>query len=96
MKIVRFLKEFFNVSLKCERLGHKTGERKVRVRKTSYEHREVVADYDAVQHVCRRWGCVVVVDTVIGGKIEGYTGCSMPQAMWDDIRKNGFVIIDDY
>lgn len=67
------------------------GTETFKVRKNSHEWREVVADYKATQKCCTR--CGYSEPTVIGEKVDWFSSCSMPDYMWDEMRKKGFVKI---
>lgn len=91
MRIFRFFRELFNPSLKCARLSHHIVPEKIRIRKRSSEWREVVADYEAFENRCRR--CGMNFGVAMGEKLDGYSGCSMPQDMWDKMDAKGYIVM---
>ena len=89
---MRWLKEFFNPSLKCQRVGHNPVVVKVTIRKPSNSFRTVARDYKADIGKCKRCGKVISEPCNLEF-IDAWTSVEMPKYMWDDIRNNGYVIL---
>lgn len=91
-KIKQWFKEIFNSRLKCQRIGHKMISEQVLVRKMSDEWRETVADFKATRRKCKR--CGEITEPIVEEKINGFTGCSMPSSMWDEMKEKGYLILE--
>lgn len=89
--VMRRFKELFNSRLKCERIGHDMKEEQIKVRKSSYEWREVVADFKATRCKCKR--CGETTEPTIGEKVDWYSSCSMPDSMWAEIKEKGYLVL---
>jgi hypothetical protein len=89
---MRFIKEFFNPKLRCERTMHNTKLEIVRIRKSSNEPYEVAADYDARIRFCKRCGCYIGSPFNLN-KIQSIQSLSMPTKLANEMEKNGFIII---
>ncbi len=91
--MVRFIKEMFNPDLKCERLGHDFEDKPVKIRVRSRMARVVVTDHDAKLKVCKR--CRTIegepFDLI---QVDWFTSCVMPNHMWDQIKKEGYLILE--
>lgn len=89
--VLRSFKELFNSRLKCERIGHDMKEEQIKVRKKSYEWREVVADFKATRCRCKR--CGETTEPTISEKVDWFSSCSMPDSMWEQIREKGYLVL---
>jgi hypothetical protein len=90
--ITRFFKELFNSSLKCDRLGHKIKTSEIRIRKRSDGY-GVCTDFKAKKDCCIR--CRKLHSELYDLKeLTTYTSVSMPLSYWDDIREQGYVVMD--
>lgn len=89
--MIRALKEYFNPSLKCDRIGHDLKTQQAVIRRRSNMFRAVVADFVCKLKVCSR--CHKVVGAPENEVLlEGFTSCQMPNEMWQEINKNGYLI----
>ncbi len=87
---MRWWKELRDPALKCERVGHKYKDSTRRIRREVHEHRIVCRDYEQQIRTCSRCGHRMI----LGEKeVDWYTGVTMPQSMWDEIRSKGYVVI---
>lgn len=91
--VLRFFKELFNSRLKCERVGHNEKETKIKIRMKDPDRWGlwVVVDYYRHSYKCKRCGEATKPD--FDTYIEGFSKCSMPSYMWDEMREKGFTII---
>lgn len=87
---MKFLNELFNSKLKCKRIGHKKKVIKQKIRKGG-SLGYVVEDYIRTKTICKR--CDKVLKKVKDEWTDGYTSCSMPSDMWDEMRANGFLVL---
>lgn len=86
---MRFIREFFNPGLKCDRLGCDEIVRRRRIRRRAeLGRRAVVVDYLAYFKVCRR--CKRESEPYDEVEIESYQSCTMPESMWRDMREKGW------
>lgn len=83
--IIRVWKEFWTPSLKCSRLDCVFELKTRRIRTYQME------DYEQTIKICKRCS---LFQEVKREYLAGYTSVSMPSDMWDEIRKNGYVVID--
>lgn len=91
MKILKAIKEYLNPSLKCDRIGHDIRTQTAVIRRHSNMLSAVVADYSCNLQVCHRCG-KSVGQPEKEEFLEGFTSCVMPNEMWDEINKNGYLI----
>lgn len=91
--MLNFLKELFNPSLRCKRLGHKikTIRKRIRIKPKESYSRFVAEDYYAKLDICSR--CGEEHKPYDNEYITSWNSCSMPLSMWNDIREKGYVII---
>lgn len=89
--MIRSIKEYFNPSLKCDRIGHELRSQMAVIRKRSNMFRAVVADYSCNLQVCHRCG-KIVGQPEKEEFLESFNSCSMPNEMWDEINKNGYLV----
>ncbi len=87
---MRYFKELFDSKLKCKRLGHKKKIKKQVIRKGG-SIGYVVEDYIRKTTICER--CNKVLKKAKDKWTDGYTSCSMPSEMWDEMRENGFLVM---
>lgn len=89
---MQFIMEFFKPSLKCERLGHKDKSKSMVIRE-SYRGPLPYVCFDSYVRleVCQRCGhqgdltrCTIK---------DRYSGVTMPSSDWDEMRKNGYLIV---
>jgi len=96
MPLLRGILEFFDSTKKCERVGHVLSDKtqKVLVRKRSDSYSSVADDVISEVHYCRNCNTMmdnpIEVDYVI---TDTYGKVTMPNSMWDEIRKYGYVFI---
>ena len=90
--LVRFFCELKHPKEKCARLGHAEHTQPGRIRRNSKESCYVVMDYSADIVKCGRCGETLRIENE--QEITGYTGCQMPSSMWNDMRTNGFCIVE--
>ncbi len=90
--MLRAIREFWNPSLKCKRLGHTSKPTTVKIRKKSHG-RVVVKDYKAMLNICDRCGKKHGEPFNLK-QIDWFTSCSMPSRMWEEIKSNGYLILD--
>lgn len=90
---MNFFKELFSPSKKCARLGHKTSEHKIRIRKDSKDWRMTVTDFNARIEKCDRCNKIIGSPFKLE-EIESYTSCSMPNDMWQEMKEKGYLIMD--
>lgn len=89
----QFIKELFNRSLKCKRLGHKIKTKKFKIRKRSVDG-GVCTDFKVKKDICSR--CGKYESELYDEKhLRTYTKVSMPTSYWDQIDEKGYVKIDD-
>lgn len=86
---MRFLKEFFNPSLKCERLGHDEYIEEADITFILRRFRAVAEEYECTRNKCRR--CAVVFTEWKRGKYLGsIQSISMPSDMMKRFEKRGW------
>lgn len=77
---------------KCAREGHDFSlSIACRVRTNAQFSRYVVEDYDCVIDKCLRCGELSIPKEK--KYIQGFTSCTMPEDMWESMRKRGFVVM---
>lgn len=90
---MRWIKELFNPSLKCKRLGHNFDVVKIVIRRRSKVPGFICKDYFAEQKVCKRCG------TKTPPQNEEYkdywTSVTMPMSMWEEMDRKGYLRVDD-
>lgn len=85
------LRELFSRRLKCEWIGHDMKEEQIKIRKKSNEWREVVADFMATRHRCKR--CGEAGEPKVVEKIDWFSSCSMPDSMWAEMKEKGYLVL---
>lgn len=88
---MRWLKEFFNPALFCERKGHDFKIVRGRVRKRDKDRISICVDYKADIRECKNCGKKELEKIV--EYIEGYSSVTMPNSMWDELREKGYIIL---
>lgn len=90
---MRFWREFWNPSLKCNRLGHvdRPITKRIRRKAPPFTYRTVVEDFEATFIQCKRCG----KETGPNEEkiVDSFTSCSMPDTMWDEMRNKGYTVI---
>lgn len=92
MNIVkRWFVEFFNPSVKCERLGHRMYDRSTTIMKRGHpQFSSIIAtEYRCVIPTCKRCG-YKEEPTKLKEK-QAFNGVSMPTSDWDEIREKGYL-----
>lgn len=87
--MIEKIKWLFNPLLRCPKEGHKNKVVKRKIRRKSSQPRVVVDDWMADFDVCARCGHKSKPYNEV--KVDWFNSCSMPNSMWDEIKKNGFV-----
>ena len=90
--ITRFFKELFDKKLKCERVGHRIGTHRFRIRKRSKGY-GVCTDFKAKIDFCIRCRNYHPEPYDLE-ELTTFTSVSMPSYYWDSIDKNGYAVID--
>ena len=88
---MKWWNEFWNLVIKCERIGHVPQVKKVRIRKLSHEYRVIAEDFNADVTYCRRCG-ERISDPENLEYITYYNSVTMPEYKWEEIRNNGYII----
>lgn len=88
----RWLSELCDVRKKCKRLGHKKKVEVRRIRRKSDFPMSVCRDFEAHFETCARCGKSFGIKKE--DIIESYTSVTMPSYMWDEIRKEGYCVIE--
>jgi len=88
----RFIKEFFNKGLKCERLGHIPETKIVKIRKEDNGLNCLMKDYEAEIDYCERCYKPLTEPKIIK-QIDWYNSVSMPNSRWQELREKGYLII---
>ncbi len=89
---MRWLVELFNKSKKCQRVGHDLLTIKHKIRKEHDGYRSVAADYHAKIDSCYRCNKRLSEPYDLE-MINSWNECGMPPEDWDQIRKNGYLIL---
>ncbi len=90
-RIARAWREFWCPRLKCIRLGHQFTPTLRLIRRRSSEGRRVATDYHAIFRCCKRCGKESGPHKEV--EVDWWSSCSMPDSMWDDIKRQGYVVI---
>lgn len=88
---MRWLKEFFKPSLKCERLGHNFETKRLIIRKLGREPTIIAEDFAATENCCSR--CNFKCPIITWQRKDWYSSVSMPNEMWDELHDNGYLIV---
>ena len=88
---MRWIKELFNPTLKCQRLGHQHSTETIDgfSRPPIDDRRNVVVKAKKIPDSCRR--CGIIHSTEIEKSWKGFNSVSWPSYMWDELEKEGFV-----
>ncbi len=86
---MRWLKELFNPTLKCKRIGHVWDNKKYKIETRG--NMNVIEEWLATRKECACCGKKMEMQKV--EYITGYSGCSMPKYMWEKLDREGFLIL---
>lgn len=86
----RFFIELFRPYLKCVRVGHKIKKRKVAIRFRDPQKHYILVEHEAVLSHCSR--CSGEHNLDLGKYICGFNSVSMPDEIWDILRKQEYII----
>lgn len=88
--MLRKIKEWWNPSLKCKRLGHEEGVVSLRIWRRSFEYREVAAEYMAEFERCPRCGKLGKI--LSEKKVDWFSGLEMSREDWRTMDRLGYLI----
>lgn len=90
---MRWIREFFRPSLKCERLGHSFRPETRQVAAEGGGFRNVITIYDESWEVCSVCGAAEAIPDS-RKMVTGFQSASLPSSFWNKMREDGFVFWD--
>jgi hypothetical protein len=92
-KLLIAIKEFFNKSLKCQRLGHIPETKKVKIRREANSLNCIMKDYKAEIDYCQR--CRAQISEPKNEiPYNWYNSVSMSSYRWEELKTKGYLIIN--